>query len=221
MEANSSPANHCATPRGALDDVTTADALVGDDRITTDAAPNPFDPAALRLNHGFGATLFVRPVLTRVPVRKPTRQEWFRVHPDPDYRMDMGLITLDEDGSTYAVVQHLQAELADLMHPMTLYTTVTRAGTPLLWPVRLPSEDGRNHDAWTSAHHAAAWATKMWSRIQWSASDSAYRLSEATGITDDPQWPEASFAELLRIAFQGKIIDRPDHLVIRKLRGEA
>jgi hypothetical protein len=187
----------------------------------TDTAPNPFNPAALRLNPRFGATLFVRPVLTRVPVRKPTKQEWFRVHPDAAYRMDMGLITIDEDGSTYAVTEALQPELSDLMVPMTIYTAVTRAGTVLLWPVRLPGEDGRNHDAWTSAHDAAEWSTKEWSRIQWSPPDSSYKLTVAKGITDDPLWPELTFYELLGIAFRGKIIDKPDHLVIRKLRGEA
>jgi hypothetical protein len=186
-----------------------------------DGAPNPFDPATLRLNQSFGGPAGVKKLLTRVPVRKPSKQEFFRVRPDPSYRMDMGVIRFEEDDTTYAVIQDLQPELPDLMVPVTIYTVITRQGVVLLWPVRLPGPDGRNHDAWTSAHEAAERATKAWTRIEWNRALGSYQMYEATGISAEPEWPDAPFDELLRIGFQGKIIDRFDHLVIRKLRGEV
>ncbi len=46
----------------------------------TDAAPNPFDPASLRLTNTAGIAGVVK-LLNRVPVRKPAKQEFFQVHP--------------------------------------------------------------------------------------------------------------------------------------------
>ena len=36
--------------------------------------PNPFDPAALRLNQDFAETVGVKKLLTTVPVRKPGKR---------------------------------------------------------------------------------------------------------------------------------------------------
>jgi hypothetical protein len=35
----------------------------------------------------------------------------------------------------------------------------------------------------------------------------------------DPEWPEVSFQEILKIAFKDKIIQSIDHPVIQRLRG--
>ena len=187
----------------------------------TDPAPNPFDLKKLRLQQDYLGSAGVKKLLTRAPVRKPSPQEWFRTHPDQDHRMDMGVIIFKEDDAVYAVSADLQADLLDLMVPVTIYTTITRQGTALLWPVRLPGEDGKSHDAWLSSHEAAERASKAWTRLQWNKSLGAFDIFEATGISNEPAWPEVTFDELLRIGFQGKIIDKPDHLVIKKLRGEA
>ena len=46
-----------------------------------------FDPAALRLNQSFADTVGVKKLTTTVPVRKPNRQDFVRVHPRPEYRL--------------------------------------------------------------------------------------------------------------------------------------
>jgi len=35
----------------------------------------------------------------------------------------------------------------------------------------------------------------------------------------DPTWPELSFDEIIRIAFRDRLIDSPEHPVIKRLRG--
>jgi len=45
------------------------------------------DPAALRLDQSFADTVGVKKLLTTVPVRKPNRQDFVRVHPDPAFRL--------------------------------------------------------------------------------------------------------------------------------------
>ena len=49
----------------------------------------------------------------------------------------------------------------------------------------------------------------------------AYEMYEAGSLMADPVWPEISFQEILRIAFRDRIIDRIDHPVVKRLRGEA
>ncbi len=49
---------------------------------------NPFDNlCALRLDQSYADTVGVKKLLTTVPVRKPNRQDFVRVHPDPGYRL--------------------------------------------------------------------------------------------------------------------------------------
>jgi hypothetical protein len=57
------------------------------DTTKTSPAANPFDPAALRLDQSFAEMVGVKKLLTTVPVRKPNRQDFVRVHPDPAYRL--------------------------------------------------------------------------------------------------------------------------------------
>ena len=105
--------------------------------------------------------------------------------------------------------------------PYTVYTVVTKQGTISLWPVRLPEQDGKNHDAWVSAHEAADRATKAWLNIKWNTGLGGYSQREATGILTPPAWGSTTFGELLQLGFKGKMIDNLDHLVVKKLRGEA
>ena len=57
------------------------------DAIKTNSA-SPFDNlSALRLDQSYADTVGVKKLLTTVPVRKPNRQEFVRVHPDPAYRL--------------------------------------------------------------------------------------------------------------------------------------
>ena len=185
------------------------------------AIPNPLNAASLRLKPDFGRPAGVKKLLTRLPVKKPDKNEWIRSHPHPDYRVDVNVILQVEgmNRTYYAVTQEVQEEVADLVVPVTLYTIVTRQNTLLLWPVRLPGIDGKDNDSWASSHDAAERAVSSWIRMEWNGR--AYDVFHATGIKSEPIWPEASIDELLQIGFQGKVIDKPDHLLVQKLRGEA
>ena len=100
--------------------------------------PDPFDPATLRLGQDFAATVGVKKLLTRVPVGKPGRQVFFRVHPDPDWHLATMILELKEDREVYLVAPDLYAELLGEIVPVMLYPTITarassacgRAGCP-------------------------------------------------------------------------------------------
>jgi hypothetical protein len=47
----------------------------------------------------------------------------------------------------------------------------------------------------------------------------AYEIFEAESSIPDPIWPDMAFRAICRIAFKDRLINSPDHPVIRRLRG--
>jgi hypothetical protein len=184
---------------------------------------DPFDPAALRLSQDFVADLGVKKALLTVPVHKPDKAWFVRVHPAEDYRLQTAVIELKEERETYLVSQNLWHELATeaTFSPRVLFTTVNRQGVVFLWPVRLPGPDGKLDDWNRSALEAAGLAQKSWVRVSANMALGAYEVHVASTNLAEPVWPEQPMKELLRVGFKGRLIDSLDHPVLKKLRGEA
>lgn len=188
-----------------------------------DAAPDPFDPAALRLTGDAMAGLGVKRALITVPVRKPDKSWWVRVHTGQDYQLPTAVVELKEDREgTYLVAADLWPALATeaTFRYVALFTAINRQGVLFLWPVKLPGPDGRADEWSKSALEAADRAARGWIRVTANMSLGAYEVWEATGDIPEPEWPEQPFRDLLRIAFKDRFISAPDHPVLRKLRGE-
>jgi hypothetical protein len=50
----------------------------------------------------------------------------------------------------------------------------------------------------------------------------AFECEELKVVENEPEWPTTvDFAKLLSIGFKDKLIEDPDHLVLRKLKGLA
>lgn len=183
--------------------------------------PNPFDPKRLRLSQRFAQGIDVKRAVVTVPVRRPSPQEFFRLHPDEDWRLDTAVIDIKADREVYLVAPEIWPLFPNECKPRTLYTTIDRRNVLTLWPVRLPDENGRLDDWNRSAHEAAEIATEKWVRLSADMALGAYRIDVAMGAFPDPVWPsDVSFADLLSIAFKGKMIEDLDHPVLRRLRGE-
>lgn len=178
------------------------------------------DLARLRLGQDFADRVGVKKALITVPVRKPDRQSFVRVHPDPSWRLDTAVITLKDERETYLVDPSLWPELPGELTPTGLFTAVTRQGVVFLWPVRLPGPDGRL-DTWSrSALDAVEMAKNGWVRVAANMGLGAYDVFVATGEFPDPEWPDVTFQKLLEIAFRDRFIRDAGHVVFRKLRGE-
>ena len=184
--------------------------------------PDPFDPSKLALGQDFAAAAGVKKVTTLVPVRKPAKHEWVWVHGDPNYQLTTAALVYKEDREeVYLVDQRLWPLLGGELRPICLFTTINRQGVVTLWPVKLPGPDGR-HDTWNaSALDAVAHAKKRWTRVVADMSLGGYNLFVAAGELEPPQWPDLTFKEILTLAFRGRFVDSADHLVLKKLRGEA
>jgi hypothetical protein len=183
------------------------------------AASDPYDLGNLRLSQSFTETAGVKKLLTTVPVRKPNKQDFVRVHPSEAFRADVLMIELEEDREAYIVGRGMVDDLATEAQPFTLFTAINRQGVVFLWPVRLPAPDGKVFEWHRSAREAAETAVGKWSRIKSNMSLGAYETTVAESAIPDPIWPEASFQELIRIGFRDRVIDVATHPVVRRLRG--
>jgi hypothetical protein len=185
------------------------------------AALDPFDPANLRLDQAFVETSGVKKLLTTVPVRKPNGQDFVRVHPDEAYRLTSAIIELKDDREVYLVLPDIARELPGECSPVVLHTGINRQAIVFLWPVKLPTPDGRINEWHRSAAEAAERAMTTWLRVKADMALGAYAMFEASSTIPDPIWPTYSFKELLKIGFRDRLVDRLDHPVIKRLRGET
>jgi hypothetical protein len=100
-----------------------------------------------------------------------------------------------------------------------LVLTINRQGVVALWPLAMPDEDGRLHEWGRSALEAAEIAKTRWVRLRSNRNLGAYEVELATVALPDPVWPDIVFAEIVSVAFRGRVIDTADHPVVRALKG--
>ena len=179
-----------------------------------------FDLDSLRLKQDFSETLGIQRVLSHVPVRKPNKTNFIRVHPGEDYRMDIGIVEMKEERETYLVTPAMMPEpgIYELVVPARLVTYITRQGVLALWPLKL-EKDGKLNPWHESALEAAQLAEKQWVSVRADMSLGAYQIFLATAELPEPEWPEHTFSELVRLGFKGLIVDKPDHPLIQQLTG--
>jgi|HubBroStandDraft_6_1064221.scaffolds.fasta_scaffold23912_3 hypothetical protein len=183
--------------------------------------PDPFDPKSLRIDPANDPGSGVKKLLLHVPVRKPHRQEFFRCRRDPDYRVPMAILELKEEREFYAVTPAVAADLAGEVRSVEMRICTSRSGAVFLWPVPLPAEDGRRNAWHETAREAAEHAETKWVRMSANMGAGCYDVSTAPDGLSDPNWPEHSFGDLLRLAFgKGRLIDAFEHPVLKRLRGE-
>jgi hypothetical protein len=188
--------------------------------VPSTAAPvDPFDIASLRLNPSFLETAGVKKLLTTVPARKPSPQDFVRVHPAPEYRENFAMIDLKDDREDYLVRPETLQDLAGEVVLKTVFTAINRQGVVFLWPVRLPAPDDRKSEWSRSAREAAEMAMTRWVRMKANMSLGAYEITVAEAVMADPIWPELSFQELVRIAYRDRMVTTTDHPVVKRLRG--
>jgi hypothetical protein len=188
---------------------------------TAAATPDPFDIASLRLNSSFLETAGVKKLLTTVPARKPSPQDFIRVHPAPEYRENFAMVDLKDDREDYLVRPELLQELAGEVVFKTVFTAVNRQGVIFLWPIRLPAPDDRKTDWPRSAREAAELAMTRWVRLKANMSLGAYEITLAESVMADPVWPGLSYQDLVRIAYRDRMVASIDHPVVKRLRGQV
>jgi hypothetical protein len=161
-----------------------------------------------------------KPATLTCPVRKPSEQTWFRIRPEPTWSTVTTLFK-DDEGDWFLVAPSMRGHLGKFARPAAIYCGITAQGTVFLWPILLHDEKGKLNRWHETGHAAARQAMQVWTRIESSRDLGGYRANTPTGHFDEPVWPEdvATLSDLLRLGFGQRIIDKPDHPLLQKLRG--
>jgi hypothetical protein len=199
----------------------TLQAVDSSDPTNSPKTPDPFDLASLRLNSSFLETAGVKKLLTTVPSRRPSPQDFVRVHSEAAFRDNFAMIQLKDDREDYLVLPELVSDLANEVSYVTIFTAINRQGVLSLWPVKLLTPDSKRSDWARSEREAAEMAMTKWVRLKAHMSLGAYEIHVAESEIADPVWPDLSFTGLLKIAYRDRMITSLDHPVVKRLRGQT
>jgi len=162
-------------------------------------------------------------LLTTIPVRKPSKENWVRTHPESEFWFSARVIELKETGEFYLVEPDIRDLLLDrnekCLVRKLLILSQNKQGDYFIWPIRVPAAD-ETLDAWSqSSLEAASLAKKKWIRTVSNKSLGAYEIIEREGSGSEPKWPELTLGQVMKTAFKDKIIADLDHPVICELLG--
>jgi len=177
--------------------------------------------SSLRLSQNFGQNLGVKKVLTMVPVGKPSRDRFFRVHESSDWVYPAWFLENAATSESFILSAEVASILSGLVRPVELYTAIDRQNNVFLIPVPLPGPNGVRNPWHESRLQAVMRAMSVWLRITANNGLGGYDIFEATAKLPDPIWPDLQMADLLAIAFRRRIISDPDHPIVQERLGKS
>lgn len=186
---------------------------------TTVNNSHSFDINAYRITPTYGEALGSKKLITIVSVGKPPKGRFFRTSRDPGNTVDVFVLEDKVEGTYHLVSPEVAAALGGLVRAITLHLAVDRASNPFLVPVPFPSENGTRNPWHQSLLNAIEAAKEKWIRIEADKSAGIYQVHGALGELAEPAWPELLMDELVRIAFNGRVIDSPDHPKVQSALG--
>ena len=165
--------------------------------------------------------------ISSIPVRKPGKEKYFRVHPGKEFSIALQLLEIKDDldlKGEYIVhptedknLDQFFRENKAMIKKKTIVLCEDTDGKHFVWPVAPPSSDNNWHK---TARKASDEAQSKWTRLQSNQRKGCYDVSTAKKNTKEPNWPKEKFDQILNTSFEGKIVDSMDHPVVQYLKGE-
>jgi hypothetical protein len=180
---------------------------------------NRIDIDALRLTSTLSDELMGEEMKAPIEVRKPGKQTFFRVHPDAAYKLNTALLWIDDETRWFLPSPAMMQHIGDELTIVRIVTCIDLCGDISLWPVKLPSSEGRASPWHQSAMVGADQAASRWTRLTADMKKQRYRIFLGGSDLPEPEWPERTFSEMINEAFAEYHITTADHPVIKKLRG--
>lgn len=171
----------------------------------------------IRIDPSYLEQPVAKELIVSVPVRRPKKQDFIRVHPDPKYRLDGALIEFERE--LYLVEHGPVVELAE-HYLARLFLAINKQESLFIWPAKIPNSDNRGNRWHITGLACAEAAMTKWVRVMTDQYEGCYRVFSAEAKFKEPEWPKVSFSEILKIAFKDRLIKSPDHPVIKKLLGQ-
>lgn len=174
----------------------------------------------IRVSQDYDNQLGTKKELIRVPIKKPDKHEWVRVHKNEEYHVEVELIEDKEEKEIYLVHPKLHGIVSHEAVRMKLYYAITSHNDIFLWPAKMVDQNGKL-DSWSkSRHKAAEKAKEKWVRVISNHNNRVYDVLIPRDELDDPKWPDHSIEEIYRVAFEERIVDDLKHPLLKMLRGE-
>jgi hypothetical protein len=193
--------------------------------MTEDNKPEKTDPTDIfndltALRKATKPTVERKKVLVNVDVGRPPNACYFRTH--PELRLKARTI-LQKEGtkrmfyyiSPYSGMETHPKLIERLREVELTLTYLWPGGNILVWPV----PQNPDFKVWRSEQRAATLAETQWTQLAWSERLADYEVTTAENLQKDPEWPEESLEQILKVAFSGRIIDNEDHDYVKELRG--
>ena len=161
-----------------------------------------------------------------IPLRKPGKQQWFRVHAELKLDNVCFLEVEQDEGSpesfllTNSVAQQLR-ELPGISKRSLRLCVCRPNNAPFVWAIKLPKGTGTKHDDWgRSALDAANIAESKWIRMNADMQLGAYKFFNSKASWEEPVWPALGISEILKRSIGDQhIISSADHPAVRQLQG--
>jgi hypothetical protein len=176
---------------------------------------DPFDPKNLLVNQDFVETASVKKLITNIPIKKPDKQVFFRIHPSKtvdengavtEWTGVFHVIDLKNDREQYVVGQRIAKELASEVVKKQFRLGVTAQGDLFLMPIGLPEADGKDNTWWISLREVCDIAESKWVRAIPNQSVKGYDVFHAKDTLPEPDWKELlqklKWWDLIKIAFK-------------------
>jgi hypothetical protein len=179
------------------------------------------DLEALRITEDDVPTRKEKRLLVNVKVRRPGEAQYFRIHPDEDMSWVGWIYVTEKDGAVWYVppgpAKDELDEVTQKLRRVRLFLCLTKRGAVSFWPV-----SQTDHGSWgASAREIVEIAKTRWIRVISNREEGCYEPFEPEDPIAAPDWPDKELGELLKLAFRGRVIDRPDHPVIEELKGRG
>lgn len=156
--------------------------------------------------------------ILRIPCKVPSRQRFFRIHPEK--HTFIYLIKWEEDGEYYLIHPNVLPLLETSARYFKVYLGMYRSGNIFLFPVQQEDSSGRWNSWHESQDKTVQKAKDNWLRMDAERDIGGYNIINAEGDIPEPQWPEKTMDEFLKIAFSGTVIVDTEHPVIKSLKGK-
>jgi hypothetical protein len=185
---------------------------------------DPFDPERLRYAAAEYASTDVptKEVITAIKVRRPTNQEWFRLH--REFQLPAALYLRESKTSVTPEPWLVQPPCWELFKPkhltaVRLQLAISSVDKVFLWDRKVARQGEEVTDYLDSLQQVADAAEEYWVRMEWDNNNRVYSFEEATVDLGDPPFPvDRTFGDWLRLAFRDRNIDREDHPVVLEYR---
>jgi hypothetical protein len=173
--------------------------------LAKEGSAEPLKPQTLGLN---------------VSVSKPSKTARFRTHPDPRYWPTAYSVELDIPGEFEKISLIVAPNLVHLFQGeakrrrFALYCTADQHLR--FWPYAVDEVGEPDGDHASTVFNVCLHARDQWVSTKWHKGE-GYR-AYAAQVGGDPQWPDKSPLELLKLAHKGRLVASEEHDRVREFR---